>query len=66
MPRLVDLLTYLAQPGLEDIWLLLDVKVRKALRELLFRDVFFQGLLEYPFLIALPGADRQRRGRDSQ
>ena len=27
MPRLVDLLAYLAQPGLEDIWILLDVKV---------------------------------------
>lgn len=27
MPRLVDLLEYLAQPGLEDIWVLLDIKV---------------------------------------
>jgi phosphatidylglycerol phospholipase C len=27
MPRLIDLLEYLAQPGLEKIWLLLDVKV---------------------------------------
>jgi hypothetical protein len=27
MPRLKDLLEYLAQPGLEDIWLLLDIKV---------------------------------------
>ena len=27
MPRLVDLLEYLAQPGLEDVWILLDVKV---------------------------------------
>ncbi|KAJ9156681.1 PLC-like phosphodiesterase [Pleurostoma richardsiae] len=26
MPRLVDLLEYLAQPGLEDIWVLLDIK----------------------------------------
>ncbi|KAK1754490.1 glycerophosphoryl diester phosphodiesterase [Echria macrotheca] len=26
MPRLVDLLTYLAEPGLERIWLLLDIK----------------------------------------
>jgi hypothetical protein len=28
MPRLADLLEYLAQPGLEDIWVLLDIKVR--------------------------------------
>jgi hypothetical protein len=28
MPRLLDLLEYLAQPGLEDIWVLLDIKVR--------------------------------------
>jgi hypothetical protein len=27
MPRLKDLLQYLATPGLEDIWLLLDIKV---------------------------------------
>ncbi|KAF2272494.1 tubulin-domain-containing protein [Westerdykella ornata] len=27
MPRLVDLLEYLAQPGLEDIWMLLDIKI---------------------------------------
>jgi len=27
MPRLSDLLEYLAQPGLEDIWVLLDIKV---------------------------------------
>lgn len=27
MPRLKDLLEYLAQPGLEEIWLLLDIKV---------------------------------------
>jgi glycerophosphoryl diester phosphodiesterase len=27
MPRLLDLLEYLAQPGLEDVWLLLDIKV---------------------------------------
>jgi hypothetical protein len=26
MPRLADLLEYLAQPGLEDIWVLLDIK----------------------------------------
>ena len=29
MPRLVDLLEYVASPGLEDIWLLLDIKVRQ-------------------------------------
>ncbi|KAH8722746.1 Tubulin/FtsZ, GTPase domain-containing protein [Phaeosphaeriaceae sp. PMI808] len=27
MPRLADLLEYLAQPGLEDIWILLDIKL---------------------------------------
>jgi hypothetical protein len=27
MPRLADLLEYLASPGLEDIWVLLDIKV---------------------------------------
>jgi len=27
MPRLIDLLTYLAKPGLQNIWLLLDIKV---------------------------------------
>ncbi|KAF2269866.1 PLC-like phosphodiesterase [Lojkania enalia] len=27
MPRLVDLLQYLAQPGLDDIWVLLDIKL---------------------------------------
>ena len=28
MPRFLDLLEYLASPGLEHIWLLLDIKVR--------------------------------------
>lgn len=27
MPRLLDLLTYIAQPGLEHIWILLDIKL---------------------------------------
>jgi hypothetical protein len=27
MPRLIDLLEYLAQPGMEEIWVLLDIKV---------------------------------------
>lgn len=27
MPRLVDLLRYLTTPGVEDIWVLLDIKV---------------------------------------
>jgi phosphatidylglycerol phospholipase C len=27
MPRLKDLLEYLTQPGLEEIWVLLDIKV---------------------------------------
>lgn len=30
MPRLVDLLEYLAQPGQENVWVLLDIKVRHA------------------------------------
>jgi len=30
MPRLKDLLEYLAEPGLEGTWLLLDIKVRNA------------------------------------
>jgi hypothetical protein len=30
MPRLADLLAYLAEPGMEDIWLLLDIKVCPA------------------------------------
>lgn len=37
MPRLRDLLEYLTTPGLEDIWILLDIKVPfhtlKTLRE---------------------------------
>jgi len=28
LPRLADLLEYLAQPGLEEIWVMLDIKVR--------------------------------------
>ena len=28
MPRLKDLLEFLASPGLENVWLLLDIKVR--------------------------------------
>lgn len=32
MPRLQDLLEYLAQPGLEDVWLLLDIKVGLAIQ----------------------------------
>lgn len=27
MPRFIDLLEYLASPGLEDVWVLLDIKV---------------------------------------
>lgn len=29
MPRLKDLLEYVAQPGLEEIWVLLDIKVSR-------------------------------------
>lgn len=32
LPRLQDLIEYLAQPGLERIWLLLDIKVRQQHR----------------------------------
>lgn len=28
MPRLVDILEYLRQPGHEELWALLDIKVR--------------------------------------
>jgi hypothetical protein len=39
MPRLRDLLGYLATPGLEDIWLLLDIKVPwPAIMEPLHKD----------------------------
>lgn len=31
MPRLKDLLEYLASPGLEEIWLLLDIKLDNAI-----------------------------------
>jgi len=31
MPRLADLLEYLTQPGLEDVWVLLDIKVGHVL-----------------------------------
>lgn len=31
MPRLLDLLDYLASPGLEELWVLLDIKVRTPL-----------------------------------
>jgi glycerophosphoryl diester phosphodiesterase len=36
MPRLVDLLEYLGQPGLEDTWLMLDIKVNSPLPKWLF------------------------------
>jgi phosphatidylglycerol phospholipase C len=32
MPRLKDLLKYLSEPGLEDIWVLLDIKVGHTLQ----------------------------------
>lgn len=40
MPRLLDLLEYLSSPGLEDIWVLLDVKVPTVptLKEALWSD----------------------------
>jgi hypothetical protein len=33
MPRLKDLLEYLNEPGLEDIWILLDIKVSRDFRK---------------------------------
>lgn len=35
MPRLADLLEYLAEPGMESIWLLLDIKVDDAAEDLI-------------------------------
>ncbi|KAI9764212.1 MAG: hypothetical protein M1840_008602 [Geoglossum simile] len=35
MPRLLDLLEYLATPGLEDIWLILDIKVDNDARDIM-------------------------------
>ena len=35
MPRLKDLLEYLASPGLENVWLLLDIKVTKPYTSIL-------------------------------
>jgi len=43
MPRLQDLLEYLAQPGLEDIWLLLDIKLDNdsdAVMRLIAKTIF--------------------------
>ncbi|PVI04711.1 PLC-like phosphodiesterase, partial [Periconia macrospinosa] len=37
MPRLADLLEYLAQPGLEDIWVLLDIKLDNNASEIMQR-----------------------------
>ena len=33
MPRLKDLLEYLASPGLEEIWVLLDIKLDNPIEE---------------------------------
>ncbi|KAI0479571.1 PLC-like phosphodiesterase [Xylaria cf. heliscus] len=35
MPRLIDLLEYLDQPGLEDIWLMLDIKTHDDAEEMM-------------------------------
>ncbi|KAH8165628.1 hypothetical protein CIB48_g2612 [Xylaria polymorpha] len=35
MPRLIDLLEYLDQPGLEDIWLMLDIKTHDDAEEIM-------------------------------
>ena len=35
MPRLVDLLEYLAEPGMEEIWLLLDIKLDNNARDIM-------------------------------
>ena len=37
MPRLSDLLEYIAQPGLEDVWVLLDIKTQDDGAELVGR-----------------------------
>lgn len=37
MPRLIDLLEYMASPGLEDIWVLLDIKVCFEICEICLR-----------------------------
>ncbi|KAI8633969.1 PLC-like phosphodiesterase [Xylariaceae sp. FL1651] len=37
MPRLVDLLEYLDKPGLEDIWLMLDIKTHDDAEEMMQR-----------------------------
>ncbi|KAI0450271.1 PLC-like phosphodiesterase [Xylaria acuta] len=37
MPRLIDLLEYLDQPGLEDIWLMLDIKTHDDAEEIMQR-----------------------------
>lgn len=31
MPRLIDLLEYMARPGVEHVWVLLDIKVGRGL-----------------------------------
>lgn len=47
MPRLRDLLEYLATPGLEDIWVLLDVKIPlPSLKEALIGDKIIQTKLD--------------------
>ncbi|KAI1177205.1 PLC-like phosphodiesterase [Nemania sp. FL0916] len=35
MPRLVDLLAYLDEPGLQDIWLMLDIKTHDAAEDMM-------------------------------
>ncbi|GAP85859.1 putative glycerophosphoryl diester phosphodiesterase protein [Rosellinia necatrix] len=37
MPRLIDLLGYLSQPGLEDVWLMLDIKTHDDAEEIIQR-----------------------------
>lgn len=47
MPRLKDLLEYLATPGLEDVWILLDVKLLlPTLAEVLTRNKAVQTKLD--------------------
>ena len=47
MPRLQDLLEYLAKPGLEDIWILLDIKIPlPSLTEALMGDKTIQTRLD--------------------
>lgn len=48
MPRLVDVLEYLRQPGRENFWILLDIKVSKAILPQLARCLFHRTNVQPP------------------